>query len=97
MFTISHTVAMSPEFRKRRQDELSLELERLSQIYSQLDPKAKSRDRAVDQTTQSHLEKAKTFIQNAETFDKARVQLTCARIKLDFLTGTEIPLPHYSN
>lgn len=44
-----------------------------------------SRDRCIYTTAQTHLEKARALIKGANTLDKARTQLTCARIKIEYL------------
>jgi hypothetical protein len=44
-----------------------------------------SRDRAIYTTARTHLEKARAFMKSEETFKQVRTQLTCARIKIEYL------------
>ncbi len=43
------------------------------------------RDRLIYTTAQTHLDKARLFMRTEETFKKVRTQLTCARIKIEYL------------
>lgn len=44
-----------------------------------------TRDRSIYTTANTHLEKARAFMKSEDTFKQARTQLTCARIKIEFL------------
>lgn len=43
------------------------------------------RDRSIYTTAHTHLEKARVFMRSEETFKQVRTQLTCARIKIEYL------------
>lgn len=66
--------------------EFSVEEAHLSKKFAELlaDPKTRQ-DRAIIETTKVHLGKARQFLQSEDTFRLARIQLTCARLKIDFL------------
>lgn len=66
--------------------ELALEKVRLSnRLACFSEETVSSRDRSIYTTARNHLEKAHVFLRGEETFKQARTQLTCARIKIEYL------------